>query len=80
MTKSCGRASALIDEDELVGAIEAFDPVWDALNPRERERIVRLLVAQVAYDASQEAISVTFNPTGIAALSNDEEAACTMAG
>ncbi|MBP9032483.1 MAG: recombinase family protein [Pseudomonadales bacterium] len=70
----------LIDEDELVGAIEAFDPVWDALNPRERERIVRLLVAQVAYDASQEAISVTFNPTGIAALSNDEEAACTMAG
>jgi site-specific DNA recombinase len=70
----------LIDEDELVGAIEAFDPVWDALNPRERERIVRLLVAQVAYDASQEAISVTFNPTGIAALSNDEEAACTTAG
>ncbi len=70
----------LVDEDELVGAIEAFDPVWDALNPRERERIVRLLVAQVAYDASQEAISVTFNPTGIAALSNDEEPACTMAG
>jgi site-specific DNA recombinase len=70
----------LIDEDELVGAIEAFDPVWDALNPRERERSVRLLVAQVAYDASQEAISVTFNPTGIAALSNDEEAACTTAG
>lgn len=69
----------LIDEDELVGAIEAFDPVWDALNPRERERIVRLLVAQVAYDARQEEITVTFNPTGIAALSNEEEAACKTA-
>jgi len=70
----------LIDEDELVGAIEAFDPVWDALSPRERERIVQLLVKQVAYDAAQETISVTFNPTGIKELSVDEEdAACTTA-
>jgi site-specific DNA recombinase len=62
----------LIDEDELVGAIEAFDPVWDALSPREKERLVHLLVKQVAYDAGQEAISVTFNPTGIKELSVEE--------
>ena len=62
----------LIDEDELVGAIEAFDPVWDALSPRERERLVHLLVKQVAYDAGQETISVTFNPTGIKELSVEE--------
>ncbi len=61
-----------IDEDELVGAIEAFDPVWDALSPREKERLVHLLVKQVAYDAGQETISVTFNPTGIKELSVEE--------
>ncbi len=64
----------LIDEDELVGAIEAFDPVWDAFSPRERERLVHLLVSQVAYDAGQETISVTFNPTGIKELSVEEVA------
>ena len=70
----------LIDEDELVGALEAFDPVWDALPPRERERIVQLLVKQVEYDASQETLSVTFNPTCSKELSADEEdATCTTA-
>jgi len=69
----------LIDEDELVGAIEAFDPVWDALAPRVRERIVQLLVKQVAYDAAQEKISVTFNPTGISELSVEEGVTCTTA-
>ena len=66
----------MIDEDELVGAIEAFDPLWDSLNQRERERIVQLLVKQVAYDAAHETISVTFNPTGIKELSIEEDAAC----
>jgi site-specific DNA recombinase len=65
----------LIDEDELVGAIEAFDPIWDALSPRERERIVHLLVKQVAYDGAAETISVTFNQTGIKALSVEEAVA-----
>ncbi len=49
--------------------------MWDALNPRQRERIVYLLVEQVAYNAGEESISVSFNPTGIKELSIEEDAA-----
>lgn len=51
----------LLDEDELAGAFEAFDPMWDALTTAERERIVRLLVRSVEYDATNETISVSFH-------------------
>ena len=58
----------LIDEDELVGALETFDPTWNALTPRERERLVHLIVRQVEYDAEEESISVTLHQTGITLL------------
>ena len=66
-------AAKRTDDDELVGAVEAFDPLWEHLQPRERERLVHLLVRQVTYDARSESISVTFNPTGIAAFSHEED-------
>ena len=51
----------MLDEDELAGALEAFDPMWDALTTAERERLVHLLVRSVEYDAKSETISVTFH-------------------
>ena len=51
----------LLDEDELTGAFEAFDPMWDALTTAERERFVHLLVRSVEYDAENETISVSFH-------------------
>jgi len=65
----------LVDEDELFGAVEAFDPVWESLSPSERARIIHLLVKQVEYDAASETISVTFHPTGITTLSKEGAAA-----
>ena len=54
-----------VDEDELAGAIEAFDPLWETLSPAERAHVIHLLVKQIEYDAAGETISVTFHPTGI---------------
>jgi site-specific DNA recombinase len=53
--------SRVLDEDELAGAIESFDPLWEHLTTEERERLVHLLVRQVEYDAVTESISVTFH-------------------
>ena len=36
-----------IDEADLATALMAFDPIWDALSPKEQARIVHLLVEQV---------------------------------
>ncbi len=63
----------LLDEDELAGALEAFDPMWEALTTAERERLVHLLVREVEYDARSEAISVTFHATDEEAM---EETTC----
>ena len=51
----------VLDEDELAGAIESFDPLWEHLTNQERERMVQLLVRLVEYDAVTESISVTFH-------------------
>jgi len=64
----------VLDEDELVGALEAFDPLWEQLNTKERERLVRLLVTRVEWDAETETITVAFNAEAESVV--DEEAAC----
>ncbi len=50
----------LVDEDELAGAVEAFDGVWNVLTSAEREELVREVVAGVEYDAATESVTVTF--------------------
>jgi len=62
----------MVNTDEMTGAIEAFDPIWKSLSPGEQEKLIRLLVQQVEYDGEHENVSVTFHPTGIKTLSNEE--------
>ncbi len=50
----------LIDRDELVGAVEAFDPVWNAMLHAEREMLIRDLISGVTYDAVSQSITVIF--------------------
>ena len=50
----------LIDEDELLGAVESFDPVWKALTIVERERLIHALVKQVQCDAASDSVTVVF--------------------
>jgi site-specific DNA recombinase len=58
----------LLDEEETAVAMSVFDPVWEALTPREQARVVGLLVERVDYDGADGKVSITFHPTGIKAL------------
>jgi len=61
----------MVDEREIEMALAAFDPIWDALTPREQTRIVHLLVERVDYDGAAEKVSITFLPSGIKALAGE---------
>ncbi|MFK7882885.1 MAG: recombinase family protein [Phycisphaerales bacterium] len=59
------RPDLVVDPDEVIGAIESFDPVWDAMTPKERSTLVRGLVERVTYDAALESIGVTFREDAV---------------
>ena len=61
----------LVDEKDAVRALALFEPVWDALSPREQVRVVQLLVERVDYDGAKGTVSITFHPTGIRSLAED---------
>jgi site-specific DNA recombinase len=55
-----------IDEQDLTTVLGQLDPIWDVLLPRERTRIIRLLIKLVDFDG--EKIGITFHPSGIKTL------------
>src|SRR5262249_22893500 len=57
-----------LTEDDVEKALATFDPVWEALTPREQIRIVQLLVERVDYDGARGKIAITFHATGIKTL------------
>ncbi|MBI4565644.1 MAG: hypothetical protein HY716_13200 [Planctomycetes bacterium] len=61
-------AAVKIDPDEAKRALTLFDPVWDVLEPKERERLVRLVVERVVYDGVKGEIAVAFHPLGLKSL------------
>jgi len=52
----------LIDEDEVAGAVEAFDGVWAAMTLAERAEFLHVVLASVEYDGRSQNVSITFNP------------------
>jgi len=62
-----------IDDDDLMAALESFTPVWSELFPKERARIVRLLVERVTYNAEEGKVSISFRAGGVHALANETE-------
>jgi len=59
-----------ISEAEIRQALIEFDPLWDSLSPKERARIVRLLVKRVEFDGVAGKASVTFHPAGLRQLAD----------
>ncbi|MBL9031453.1 MAG: recombinase family protein [Phycisphaerae bacterium] len=55
-------ADRLIDEDEVTGAIEAFDGVWNAMTQAERAELLHVVITSVEYDGQTQDVSITFNP------------------
>jgi len=60
-----------LTEHDVEMALAAFDPVWEALTPREQTRIVQLLVERVDYDGSKGKVSITFHASGIKTLATE---------
>ncbi len=60
-----------IDEEEARTAMAAFLPVWEVLTPREKSRLVELIVQQVEFNAAIGTIKVTFHPESIRTLSRE---------
>ena len=61
----------LVDEREVARAMSAFDPMWEALAPREQARVVQLLVERVDYDGTSGKVTITFHPSGIKTLADE---------
>lgn len=55
----------VIDEAELARALQAFDPIWDELFPRERARILALLIEDVRFTGATSAVEIHFRPSGL---------------
>ncbi|MEW6441847.1 MAG: zinc ribbon domain-containing protein [bacterium] len=60
-----------VEEAEFVSALKSFEPVWDALSPREQTRLIRLLVERVGYDGGKETLAITFRPAGVKILAQE---------
>jgi site-specific DNA recombinase len=60
-----------IDEADLKMVLSQLDPIWESLPPKERARVVRLLLSSVGYDGGAERISVSFSPEGVKLLSHE---------
>jgi site-specific DNA recombinase len=62
-----------VDPDDAARALAAFDPVWDALVPREQASLLQLLLERVDYDGAAKEVAITFRPAGLASLGADTE-------
>ena len=54
-----------IDEATIRTTLEEFEPLWDSLTPRERQRVLRLLIAEVRYDSQAGELEIDFRDNGI---------------
>jgi site-specific DNA recombinase len=67
-----------LDADEVTGAAESFDLLWQALTPLERHELAKLLIASVTFDAATESATVAFREgVGITTASHAQLATAT---
>ena len=60
-----------LDEKELMSALHEFDPIWEALLPREKTRLIHFLIKKIDYDGAGGMLSITFHQTGIKKLTEE---------
>jgi site-specific DNA recombinase len=63
--------SRVIDESDLREALASFIPVWQQLFPKEKSRILRLLVERVEYHAADGKVEIVFRPGGVRAMARE---------
>jgi site-specific DNA recombinase len=65
-------SAQVIDEAALHAALESFDPVWEQLFPKEKTRILALLLEAVVYDRKAGEVSLKFRPGGVRTLAEEQ--------
>ncbi len=66
-----GLGDCVVDEVEVAAALGEFDKLWEVLSPKERARVVKLIVECVSYDGIESRLSITYRPTGLKTLTNE---------
>jgi site-specific DNA recombinase len=61
-------AQQVVPEDDVAAALARFQPVWDALTPREQARVFQLLVERVEYHGGTSRLTIRFHPPGLKTL------------
>ena len=61
-----------LDRRAASEALSEFEPLWKVMSPNEQRRLIQLLIQEVAYDAENSRVAITFQPTGIALLAADD--------
>lgn len=63
--------NGVVDEVEVANALEDFDQLWEVLSPKERARVVELIVERVTYDGAEGKLSITYRPNGLRTLADE---------
>ncbi len=58
-------------DDIDTSILEDFEVLWGSLTPKERVRVVQLLLERVTYDPDEETIALRFRPSGIETLAEE---------
>jgi len=57
-----------VDFGVVKKALADFDPVWDALYPKEQARVIRMLIERIDYNGKDGELTMKFRPVGLKAL------------
>ncbi len=57
-----------VSEDEVAKALGEFDEIWHELLPKEKQRILSLLVEEIRFEPETGDIAISYHPAGLSAL------------
>jgi hypothetical protein len=66
-------AATVVDPGMAVEVLALFDPVWEALVPRELVSLLQLLIERIDYDPKE--VTITFRPAALASLGAEQRCA-----
>jgi site-specific DNA recombinase len=61
-----------VEEHDVLAAFADFDGMWNTLSPREQGQILTLLVERVEFDATTSEIVISFHPSAIKTLAQEQ--------
>jgi len=70
-TQLAAIANETVDETAIRQALAQFTVVWDALIPRERARVLRVLIEEVRFDGQAGEVAIRFRDNGFKALGRE---------